>query len=193
MDVRNIIKTNTFCFLMILYVDIIIHYKSDCKDTNKMENEKKIIDLFTFWGVLSLRSKETKKITEMKKLISILLIAMMTMTAAFAQNRTANRNASTYAGAYSGYRSYSNGSSSTRTKTYTVPTTRTKSVTTTPSAKPTGPVKHYTNSRGVRVQSPTRYSSAPSGATARCNDGTYSFSRNRRGTCSHHGGVAEWL
>ncbi|MCC7134597.1 MAG: DUF3761 domain-containing protein [Gemmatimonadales bacterium] len=33
----------------------------------------------------------------------------------------------------------------------------------------------------------------PSGATARCRDGTYSFSRSRRGACSHHGGVAMWL
>lgn len=35
-------------------------------------------------------------------------------------------------------------------------------------------------------------SSRPAGATAKCNDGTYSFSQNRQGTCSHHGGVAEW-
>lgn len=54
-------------------------------------------------------------------------------------------------------------------------------------------VKHYTNSRGERVQSPTYYNSAPAGATALCRDGTYSFSRSRRGTCSHHGGVARWL
>jgi hypothetical protein len=33
----------------------------------------------------------------------------------------------------------------------------------------------------------------PSGASARCRDGTYSYSQNRRGTCSHHGGVAEWF
>lgn len=33
----------------------------------------------------------------------------------------------------------------------------------------------------------------PSGATARCGDGSYSFSENRRGTCSRHGGVAQWL
>lgn len=26
-----------------------------------------------------------------------------------------------------------------------------------------------------------------------CGDGTYSFSQNRRGTCSYHGGVAEWF
>ncbi len=35
--------------------------------------------------------------------------------------------------------------------------------------------------------------SAPAGATARCNDGTWSSSQTHRGTCSHHGGVAEWL
>jgi hypothetical protein len=34
---------------------------------------------------------------------------------------------------------------------------------------------------------------APPGATARCRDGTYSFSQHRSGTCSHHGGVARWL
>lgn len=32
----------------------------------------------------------------------------------------------------------------------------------------------------------------PAGATALCRDGTYSFSQHRQGTCSHHGGVAEW-
>ena len=54
-------------------------------------------------------------------------------------------------------------------------------------------IKYYTNSRGERVQSPTYYQTAPAGATALCRDGTYSFSRSRRGTCSHHGGVARWL
>ncbi|MFE4697228.1 DUF3761 domain-containing protein [Streptomyces sp. NPDC056738] len=34
---------------------------------------------------------------------------------------------------------------------------------------------------------------APAGATALCDDGTYSYSAHRRGTCSHHGGVADWL
>lgn len=58
---------------------------------------------------------------------------------------------------------------------------------------PSTRVRYYTNSAGQRVQSPTYYPSAPRGATARCVDGTYSFSRNRRGTCSHHGGVAQWL
>jgi hypothetical protein len=30
-------------------------------------------------------------------------------------------------------------------------------------------------------------------ATAKCRDGTYSYSTSRRGTCSGHGGVTEWL
>lgn len=30
------------------------------------------------------------------------------------------------------------------------------------------------------------------GATAKCNDGTYSYSATHSGTCSHHGGVAVW-
>ena len=54
-------------------------------------------------------------------------------------------------------------------------------------------VKYYKNSAGQKVQSPAYYPSKPAGATALCKDGTYSFSKNRRGTCSHHGGVARWL
>jgi hypothetical protein len=33
----------------------------------------------------------------------------------------------------------------------------------------------------------------PPGATALCRDGTYSFSQTHSGSCSHHGGVAQWL
>jgi hypothetical protein len=51
----------------------------------------------------------------------------------------------------------------------------------------------YINSRGHCVHRPVRANAAPIGATARCRDGTYSFSESRRGTCSWHGGVATWL
>ena len=51
----------------------------------------------------------------------------------------------------------------------------------------------YVNSEGQTVKRPENCSAIPHGATARCGDGTYSFSRSRRGTCSHHGGVAKWL
>ena len=53
--------------------------------------------------------------------------------------------------------------------------------------------KTYTNTYDQEVQSPTHYNAIPEGACAVCRDGSYSFSRNRRGTCSHHGGVAKWL
>ena len=55
--------------------------------------------------------------------------------------------------------------------------------------------KHYTNKYGEEVHSPAHSVSGavPNGATAQCNDGTYSFSKSRSGTCSHHGGVASWL
>ena len=35
-------------------------------------------------------------------------------------------------------------------------------------------------------------SGCSSGASAVCSDGSLSYSANRRGTCSHHGGVAQW-
>lgn len=52
---------------------------------------------------------------------------------------------------------------------------------------------YYRNSDGVLVHRPERADSPPEGATAQCRDGSYSFSLHRRGTCSHHGGVARWL
>ncbi|AOJ79674.1 hypothetical protein WS86_02870 [Burkholderia savannae] len=53
----------------------------------------------------------------------------------------------------------------------------------------------YRNRDGETVHAPAHSKSgrAPEGATARCRDGAYSFSRHRRGTCSGHGGVAAWL
>ncbi len=51
----------------------------------------------------------------------------------------------------------------------------------------------YENVDGEQVPRPYTAPSAPAGATAKCRDGTYSFSQHRSGTCSHHGGVAQWL
>lgn len=48
---------------------------------------------------------------------------------------------------------------------------------------------YYRNVDGNCVHRP---SDNPSGASARCRDGSYSYSQNRRGTCSGHGGVATW-
>ncbi len=52
---------------------------------------------------------------------------------------------------------------------------------------------YYKNVSGNEVHSPARSNTIPVGASAQCRDGTYSFSQNRRGTCSHHGGVSQWL
>ncbi|WP_082778492.1 DUF3761 domain-containing protein [Gluconobacter japonicus] len=54
---------------------------------------------------------------------------------------------------------------------------------------------HYTNVDGKSIHSPshTTGNRVPAGASAKCGDGTYSFSTHHRGTCSHHGGVDEWL
>jgi hypothetical protein len=63
-------------------------------------------------------------------------------------------------------------------------------------ARPTAPLcgtDSYVNSRGSCVHRPVMANRAPSGASAKCRDGTYSFSQSRRGTCSHHGGVTQWM
>jgi len=54
---------------------------------------------------------------------------------------------------------------------------------------------HYVNRQGHDVHSPahSKDGSVPTGATAKCRDGSYSFSESHRGTCSRHGGVADWL
>jgi hypothetical protein len=72
--------------------------------------------------------------------------------------------------------------------------------TTTAAARPTAPHTpaacgrdYYRNSDGRCVHRPVSAPAAPPGATAKCNDGTYSYSQHRRGTCSGHGGVAVWL
>jgi hypothetical protein len=53
----------------------------------------------------------------------------------------------------------------------------------------------YENSDGNCVPDPTppdpsQPDTSPPGATAKCRDGDWSFSKHRSGTCSGHGGVA---
>lgn len=54
---------------------------------------------------------------------------------------------------------------------------------------------HYVNKAGQAVHSPAKAvdGKVPTDASAQCRDGSYSFSKSHRGTCSHHGGVASWL
>jgi hypothetical protein len=53
----------------------------------------------------------------------------------------------------------------------------------------------YTDAKGEVVHAPSSSVSGgvPDGATAKCGDGTYSFSHSRSGTCSRHGGAVQWL
>jgi Protein of unknown function (DUF3761) len=57
-------------------------------------------------------------------------------------------------------------------------------------AAPTCAPDYYKNVSGNCVPRP---SSNPAGATAKCRDGSYSYSQHASGTCSHHGGVARWI
>ena len=53
----------------------------------------------------------------------------------------------------------------------------------------------YTNSAGNYVPSPSTTGGTVGGynPTAKCRDGTYSYSQSHSGTCSSHGGVLAWL
>lgn len=55
------------------------------------------------------------------------------------------------------------------------------------------PAVQYENVDNHCVPRPQQSVTPPDGATARCKDGTYSFSQHRSGTCSGHKGVAQWL
>jgi hypothetical protein len=55
--------------------------------------------------------------------------------------------------------------------------------------------QHYQSRRdGCDVHGPakSRDGIKPEGASAKCRDGTWSFSHSRSGTCSRHGGVDRW-
>jgi hypothetical protein len=73
-------------------------------------------------------------------------------------------------------------------KAYTAPPVATEP--TTGAYNGGGTTDTYTNVDGNQVERPDGSSS---GASAQCRDGTYSHSQHRSGTCSGHGGVAQWL
>jgi Protein of unknown function (DUF3761) len=53
--------------------------------------------------------------------------------------------------------------------------------------------RHYVNSSGHLVHSPScGNESEPPQHTATCRDGSISYSERHSGTCSGHGGVAQW-
>ena len=47
--------------------------------------------------------------------------------------------------------------------------------------------------QAAKIPNATAANTDPTNATAKCKDGTYSHAASRRGACSRHGGVAEWL
>jgi hypothetical protein len=55
--------------------------------------------------------------------------------------------------------------------------------------------QHYRSRRDdcdVHGPAKSRDGAKPEGASAKCRDGTWSFSHTRSGTCSRHGGVERW-
>jgi len=85
----------------------------------------------------------------------------------------------------------------TPTPTKTPTTTRTSTPTRTPSSTPL-PTRTRTPTAtrmptAVSPIVPSDGGGACQGASAICNDGTCSYSQHRRGTCSWHDGVREWL
>ena len=92
---------------------------------------------------------------------------------------------------------YTNGKETSRTKVSTritqKPVNEIKVIGTYVAPKLDCPNGTYINTNGSTVCRPYESNTTPTGATAKCVDGTYSFSQHRSGTCSHHGGVSQWL
>jgi Protein of unknown function (DUF3761) len=64
-----------------------------------------------------------------------------------------------------------------------------------PATHPSAPVVHSNPTAGTAVaQTKSKHASSdPTGALARCKDGIYWHGTKHSGSCSRHGGVAEWL
>jgi hypothetical protein len=72
----------------------------------------------------------------------------------------------------------------------TSPAPASSAPTKTTTASPTPTTTTSTSSGSVAGKSET---TDPTGAIAKCKDGLYSHSKTHTGTCSRHGGVAQWL
>jgi hypothetical protein len=60
-------------------------------------------------------------------------------------------------------------------------------------AAPTTMAPSTTTSKSTAATPKSTGNTDPTGATAKCKDGTYSKSKHHSGTCSKHGGVDQWL
>ena len=61
----------------------------------------------------------------------------------------------------------------------------------TPTAHPA--ITSSSGDKGAAITSPSADAGAPAGATAKCKDGSFSESAHHSGSCSRHGGVAQFL
>lgn len=81
----------------------------------------------------------------------------------------------------------------TATLTPTITNTPTITLTPTRTTRPTD-TRMPTTTTGVIIGGGSSGDTTiPEGVTAICKDGTYSYSQHRSGTCSGHGGVAQWI
>jgi len=62
-----------------------------------------------------------------------------------------------------------------------------------PTLAPTVTDTPFPTSTPIPTYAVPTYAPPPCNGTAICNDGSCSYSAHRRGTCSHHGGVSQWL
>lgn len=60
-------------------------------------------------------------------------------------------------------------------------------------ATPTPTITPTRSATSTPTPTPTNTPSDPANATAKCKDGTYSYSQHAAGTCSGHGGVDYWI
>jgi hypothetical protein len=94
-------------------------------------------------------------------------------------------------GACSGHGGVQKASKTKAATTSASPAAPTAAATAAVPAKPSAAAKTSTAAKSAPAA--TAGNTDPTGATAKCKDGTYSKSQHHSGTCSSHGGVAEWL
>lgn len=77
----------------------------------------------------------------------------------------------------------------------TAPAAAATTVAAAPTAKASTMTKAAPEAKASESKAPTMAASStdPVGATAKCKDGSYSHSKHHGGSCSNHGGVADWL
>lgn len=129
-------------------------------------------------------------------IMSVMNCAVLTAAAALIiddpSTQFTNPPVTTYTATHTPAATFTSSPTTTPRSTITPRPTRTTRPTSTPTST-RRPTLRPTNSPTLFVFPTINRPNHPTGASAICRDGTYSYSRNRRGTCSHHGGVAVWL